>query len=722
MRRRRRLAALAVVLGCAAAAGGAELQQTVESAYRAFLEGRLADAQSAYRYLATIGAAVPDPDVNLAVLARDRGDNDLAVAQWMKASLGPGADGFVWDERGWAEFSADHLREAKEAFLKGIDRSTTTATQAEANLGLGLLALAAREPKSGLAPLRSALVQGPYALSAASYEMALIALAVRDGSAALAYLRQSVEVDPLNFEALVALARFEEKIGETRVAWTLYGRLQTLDPQDKEFAGRLRKLAQFIDGNPQDGLPVRRLARPMLDATIPQTPPPSPASASLRVALFCDRDGKPAAATHFYFMTNADFKLVAADGEVVNDNGKALDQWEATFRPESNLVEVRDPARNIEYTAKQPFKIVPQGRLGTVLIKSAQFTRTFGFDRGDRELRGSVEVIPTPFGFKLVNEVQLEDYLRGVVGAALPEGSPSQAYEAQAIVARSTALWQKAQSAPTWERADICDSEACQRYLGVNEEMQSASRAVAATDGTVLTLGGRIAHLSQTEDCGGTTESGRDSSDPSLEHLVSVHDGPMAAVPLRTPAELERWTHDFPPKDLYCEAGNVGQSHSRWIRVIPASELKERAARIEYIGDIKNLRVAGRTATGRVRALIAEGTRGTLRFEGAQQIGDFLSPGSLRSTLFTITPVMKGKVADRFILWGAGTGSGLGMCLAGAVGQASLGRNYRQILETYFPELRLENVRAPKRTARRAPRHHLNPRLRRVLARKAPKR
>jgi peptidoglycan hydrolase-like amidase len=83
----------------------------------------------------------------------------------------------------------------------------------------------------------------------------------------------------------------------------------------------------------------------------------------------------------------------------------------------------------------------------------------------------------------------------------------------------------------------------------------------------------------------------------------------------------------------------------------------------------------------------------------AQEIEDVLSPSSLRSTLFTITPLYRGKRLMRLILWGAGTGTGRGVCRGGALGMASLGQGYHDILTHYYPGAHFEglkNVPAPK--------------------------
>jgi stage II sporulation protein D len=394
-------------------------------------------------------------------------------------------------------------------------------------------------------------------------------------------------------------------------------------------------------------------------------------------------------------MVNTAFKILDAGGETVKEDGRAYDQWEILFRPESDLVELRDASRNIQYTSKTPFKVVPLDRQGTVLLKSAKFVEISGFDRGDREVRGIVEGRPTPRGFKVVNELPLEDYLYGAVGASMPQGAPLQAYQAQAVVSRTLALWYKSQSPPNMERTDICDSRRCQRYSGISEEMRDASKAVAATDGLVLTKGGRLARAMQHEHCGGFTENGASTGDPTLASLVSAPDGPGPAAPA-TPLQLERFIHDFPARERYCDSQTLTQpAAARWVRLLELKDLQERADRVKQVGTIQSLRVTRRTATGRALGVEVTGTRGSFVAQGADAIEALLSPGSLRSMLFTIQPLTKSGSPVRWIVWGAGTGHGLGLCRAGAIGQAIIGRDYKQILSVYFPGYGIESPRGP---------------------------
>lgn len=690
-------AALLLLVVCAAPAAvrsSTEAQETARAASFSFLGGRLEEAVSAFRYLSSLGVSSPDPEANLALLERDLGHVEKALPLWVKTSLRPEADGFSWNQRGWSYLALDRPREARESFLRAVDRSSTTATQAEAQLGLGMAALADGAPKAALAPLRNALLLGPYVIPLAAYQTALTALATGDKNAAQAYLRQCASQELLNLECLRRLARLHVQMGENLSAWRVYQRILALNPKDDEAAAQIKKQAAYITGDPENHKPVRRLSRPLLDPKEESLPLPV-STTTLRVALFSDDQGRPATATQAYLMVNSSFKVTAA-GEVVRDNGGAQDQWEVLFRPENNVVELRDNARNIQHISKQPFRILPSERRGSVLIKSVRLIDALGVDPGDREVRGFLEVIPTPYGFKLINEVNLEDYVYGAVAAALPRNSPAQAYRAQAVVARTRALWHKANRPETLERTDICDSSACQRYVGLSEEMRASSREAAATEGLILTLAGRPGNVLQHENCGGATEDGRQSGLKDAEHLVSVQDAEASPAPLLTPEQLERWVHEFPARQRYCEAsGLTAPSQSRWIRLISGEDIQERMDGVQRVGRVKRVAVARRSSSGRVLALEVVGSRGVAFLEGEKAIAELLSPGSLRSTLFTIQPLAKGDL----LLWGAGTGHGLGLCLAGELGQASLGRSWKDILAHYFPALSLTDLNAKAKPA-----------------------
>ena len=698
------VAALFLVLSAALApARAADVEETVRAAREAFMTGRQKDAASSWRYLSELGISSPEPEANLALTLRDAGEHEAAAAQWLKASLLEQADGFTWNQRAWSYLAIGRHREAREAFNKAIDRSSTTATQAEAALGLGLSSIIDGKPRAAGEPLRRAGISGPYAISVSAQLTAEAALAMGDRQTALTYLRQAVEIDPANSEALRGLARQLELAGDNRSAWRASKRLLSLDPKDAAARKSYEKTARYITGDQDSASGLRRVSRPVLvsDAAEPDLPV---SSRTIRVGLYGAPDGRPAVMTRAYVMTNSAFKVTSLAHGVLRDNGRAGDQWEVGFRSENGLVEVRDASRNILFTSKTPFAFMPDAKRGSTLIKSALITDLIGVDAGDREVRGGVEVVPNPWGFRLVQVAPVEQYLMGVVSLAMPEDAPPQALRAQAIVARTAAYWGMENRPETLERSDLLDDDSVQRTIGVSGEMRNAASAVSETEGLVLSFKGRPAHVFQHVDSGGTTEDGGETGEPGLEHLVSVQDSARVRAPWNTASELERFTHEAPPEGLFSEAAAVATPASaRWMRIIDASELRARVERRKDLGSLRQLRVAGRTSSGRVRAIEVIGTDGKDLYTGRKEIEYLLSPGALRSTLFTLQPILDGRRVTRVVLWGAGTGHGLGFPRAGAMGQASLGIGWREILRRYFPRLEIKDILKPEKTVAKIP-------------------
>ncbi len=676
-------------------APAADVERSVRDSYGAFLQGRYEDAASGWRYLEGLGVSAPRPEANEALAERDGGHPEAALPLWIRASLLEGADGFIWNQRAWSSLAIGRTREAKESFEKAIDRSSTTATQAEANLGLGMAALMNDEPKAALPPLRRAGVAGPYAIAVSAQLTAEASMKLDDPQSALSYLRQALEVDPYDRDALRALVRLLDKIGDNRGAWLRPGRGLALDPRAPA-AGRVRtRRAAFIVGDPDDSAGVRRIARPVLNPDDDEAPLPV-SSRTVRVGLYGAPDGRPATMTRCYLMLNSPFKVTAAAYGVMRDNGNALDQWSVEYRADSGLVEVRDSAGNILFTSKQPFTFVPSAKRGSVLIKSANIPDVVGVDLGDREVRGAVEVIPNPWGFKLVEEVNLEFYLFGVVSVSLPDARPPEAYRAQAVGSRTAAAWAIGHHAQTLERFDLLDDRSVQQTIGVSGEMRVGGEAAVATEGMVLSENGLVALAPQHDDSGGRTEDGKDSGEPGMERLVSVSDAARPIPPWTTPLDVERFVHEAPPEGLYSEAAaGPTAADARWMRLLDAKDLRPRVDEKKKIGRLRGLVVTGRTGTGRVKSLQVVGADGTAEFTGFKEIQRLLSPGSLRSALFTLQPVYDGKNLSRLIVWGAGTGSGLGFSRAGALGQAALGRNWRQIVKHYFPTYEIRDLNHP---------------------------
>ena len=123
----------------------------------------------------------------------------------------------------------------------------------------------------------------------------------------------------------------------------------------------------------------------------------------------------------------------------------------------------------------------------------------------------------------VINNVPLEEYIRGVVPAEMPSGWAYEAHKAQAIAARSYAL------ANLGKRArygyDLKDTPEDQAYNGASAETAGTNSAVEETKGIVLTYNTKVISAYYSASAGGQTNvNSWGSSVPYLRSVPSFDD------------------------------------------------------------------------------------------------------------------------------------------------------------------------------------------------------
>ncbi|MFQ5877736.1 MAG: SpoIID/LytB domain-containing protein [Acidobacteriota bacterium] len=128
---------------------------------------------------------------------------------------------------------------------------------------------------------------------------------------------------------------------------------------------------------------------------------------------------------------------------------------------------------------------------------------------GDRSYRGRIEARVDGAGnLRLINELDMEQYLRGVVPNEMGPGvyPELEALKAQAVAARTYIVANLGQFSE--DGFDVCDSPHCQVYKGAGTEHPVTDLAVEQTRGLILTWEGRPINAMYTSTCGGHTEDG----------------------------------------------------------------------------------------------------------------------------------------------------------------------------------------------------------------------
>ena len=167
--------------------------------------------------------------------------------------------------------------------------------------------------------------------------------------------------------------------------------------------------------------------------------------------------------------------------------------------------------------------------------------------------RGSLRVLVNARGtLNLVNRVDLEDYLYGVVPSEMgPKRFDAiEALKAQAVAARTYALSHRGQF--EGEGYDLCATPKCQVYGGATVEDPLSQAAVDGTRGLVVAYQGQFADALFVSTCGGRTENVENVfSGGPVPYLVSVDCG-----------ELE--TSEVAGAKVPREAGAEGRTGLEW--------------------------------------------------------------------------------------------------------------------------------------------------------------
>ena len=256
-----------------------------------------------------------------------------------------------------------------------------------------------------------------------------------------------------------------------------------------------------------------------------------------------------------------------------------------------------------------------------------------------------------------LQEMEMDEYLVGVILGELPANFEAEAKKAQAVAARTFAR-KAAETGGKHGDGSVCTNAGCcqaycpeSEYLGrggSQEAVRQAQEAVLETSGYVLTYQGELIEATYFSCSGGTTEDAvavwgtdfpylRATSSPGEEHAVHYTD-----------------TVYFTKKELEDKLGiTLDGSYDRWL------------GNITYTSGngVKSILIGGKSFTGtQVRSLLG-----------------------LRSTAFTMSADSGGiTVVTR------GFGHRVGMSQYGADAMAASGSSWQEILNHYYPGTTLE--------------------------------
>lgn len=434
----------------------------------------------------------------------------------------------------------------------------------------------------------------------------------------------------------------------------------------------------------------------------------------LGLALFCAMAGATAAAQGAFYDAEPQIRvglwtkqrtiLLSADApfELLDASGKRLARYKAGARvfaaAEQGILKLNDKA--------------VQAQRVRVRLEAAQDGKGIVVNR--KRYRGEIELfLPDRDAITAVNTLPLEPYLYGIVPGEMPVSWPMEAVKAQAVAARTFALFGMRKHEA--EDFNVCATTHCQVYGGMNAESARGTQAVDETNGLAMLYAGRPINAVFHSSSGGWTENSEDVWGAYLPYLRSVRD-------YDENAPSYKWEKRFTAQEIEKKLAAMGHAIGN-LQALEVSPLKQ--------GGVNT--AADRTGRGRVREMRFIGDRGNVLLTGAQ-IRDLLG---LHSALFearVIVPSEKeievpigyyykkrikvdlppyaenglltdgenirrihGREGEQIVLEGFGWGHGLGMSQWGAKALAEKAPEgdaayFKQILAHYYQGIAIRKV------------------------------
>jgi stage II sporulation protein D len=294
---------------------------------------------------------------------------------------------------------------------------------------------------------------------------------------------------------------------------------------------------------------------------------------------------------------------------------------------------------------------------------------------GRGPFRGTIEIRREGSRVTIVNELDLDHYVMGV--REVPGHWPMEALKAQAVAARTYALWELQKG--YWKRFgfDVCATVSCQVYQGATAELGERGRrwsaAVRATSGQVLLESGGAPALTRYHSSSGGRTLNNETvypTDGARPYLKSIDDPHDKVSP------LHEWRVSFKRADLERILREGIGLQGALTDVIVDEPARNLVIKTQG-GQLQMTTVRFRREISETAPRVFPDLYPALREDGERM------PFTLPSSRFEIT-----KAGDGFVLTGRGYGHGVGMSQWGAMGRASDGASYDEILGAYYGGLR----------------------------------
>lgn len=301
---------------------------------------------------------------------------------------------------------------------------------------------------------------------------------------------------------------------------------------------------------------------------------------------------------------------------------------------------------------------------GKIFSSPAIFESHTGFIfLNNKSYRGKIIIYAEKEECIVVNSVDTEKYIAGLINKEMLSSWPLEALKAQAVASRTYAFYQKEQNKN--KIYDVENSTQDQVYDGADSETPKSNTAAESTRGTILSWRGRPIKAFYHANCGGQTES------------------PEAV-----------WGYNYGYfKPVICPFHQKPENQNRWSLNIRMDVLERTLKKISGVLPRNFSRVAAVEAgaldgSHRRDSVVISDISGNTTKIPANTFRNLVGNTKIKSTDFNIH-----KNGSGLFFSGNGNGHGVGMCQVGVKVMATQGKKFNAILKYYYPLAKLTKLK-----------------------------
>lgn len=297
------------------------------------------------------------------------------------------------------------------------------------------------------------------------------------------------------------------------------------------------------------------------------------------------------------------------------------------------------------YLVKKPLLYIDSPEKISVKKLNSSFHRSY---------HGRMQIVAGKGGMYIINHVPTETYLEGVLNAEINTNWPIEAVKAQAVIARTFALFKREQrKEKLWH---ISAGEYDQVYKGDGISDERGKRVIELTYGIIVSYRGRLAQTFYHSNCGGITEN---------------------------PSSL--WKGSYPYPYLKVKSVPYGKSDPRfqWQASISNREILQVLKKSGiHLTELNHLSIGEYTPSGRVKNLVFN--KSPAHAIPAETFRRLTGYRRIQSLLFDVV-----RIPGGYFFKGRGNGHGVGLSQWSAKEMAEVGYRYHEILHFFYHDIKL---------------------------------